>query len=784
VLAAPMLFPVAAGAAATQAAPDPTLPEVAAQAPIEVSREGGLTRIQTAIEVSKRVFDASNPASVVVLARHDEYADALTGGPLAAALGGPILLTPGDGLHPDTLAELQRIDPAEVILLGGSAALSAAVEDALKAAGFSTRRLAGEDRFETGTKIAADLVGAETGGPVFLVEGANANPNRGWPDGVSISAYAAYGGMPVLPVVTGTVPESVQTFLTAYEPSEIIIIGGTAAISQDVEDSLTPAEDEPGPVVRRLKGDNRYETSAAIYDEAVTRGLAPDVKWLATGDKFPDALTGGASAGGLGHSLLLVPGFDVEASAPVFDRLTVTYDRMTDVVILGGTAAISALSEQKIKDEVAPETFAPASLCLTVLHNNDSESKLVNAGSGLELFGGADRFATTMLTEQARAALERDDCTTSAAITVSSGDNFLAGIEFNASRDKGVPYYDSMLLDYLNYDAVALGNHDFDFGPAVTSDLIEGAVMDGDDIVFLSANLDFSAEPELQPHVDDGDLLPSVALPIGDHVVGVIGITPPYLRQISSPGDNIVVNGVDANGDTDINEVAQIINDEAADLIANEDADVIVVISHLQNLNTDKDLVPLLEDVDVVVAGGGDEVLAKPGELLVPGDELITADTYPTWVGDVPVVTTAGNYKYVGRLVTRFDATGALLDVDERNSRMVRVAGEPMPDGVTPDAWVKANIVDPVIEYAEELDNTEIATSTVALDGRRSSVRTQESNVGDLLADSYVTATIDGLGLAPADQVVGITNGGGIRKSAAPASTTSRTSTSRSRATR
>ena len=103
---------------------------------------------------------------------------------------------------------------------------------------------------------------------------------------------------------------------------------------------------------------------------------------------------------------------------------------------------------------------------LTILHNNDGESQLISA-SGEPDFGGVARFKTLLDSE--RAAITTDD-----VVLISSGDNFLAGPEFNASLDNGVPFYDTIAAESFGYDALALGNHDFDFGPDVLADFIDG----------------------------------------------------------------------------------------------------------------------------------------------------------------------------------------------------------------------------------------------------------------------------------------------------------------------
>ena len=386
---------------------------------------------------------------------------------------------------------------------------------------------------------------------------------------------------------------------------------------------------------------------------------------------------------------------------------------------------------------------------LTLLHNNDGESQIINAGQGIEDFGGMARFATVVDDLRAEAL---DGEGRRGVVLLSSGDNFLAGPEFNASLEKGVPYYDSIGLKLIGYDAFALGNHDFDFGPDVLANFIEGFDFSTH---FVSANLDFSQEPNLQYYVDMDVIVKSYIIHESGKQIGIVGATTPELPFISSPRDVII--------DPD---VAAAIQGEV-DFLTDNQVDIIVVISHLQGVNEDIALAEMLTDVDVMIAGGGDEVLANPGDLLVPGDAIF--DSYPLWAtgGDgamIPVVTTAGDYKYVGRLVLDFDKNGVLLNYDEV-SGPVRVAGGNNPDAVEPDADVQAQVVDPVSDYVAGLASTVIGTSEVALEGRRNpGIRTEETNLGNLLADSlFWTAAelADDFGVPEPD--VALQNGGGIR---------------------
>ena len=389
---------------------------------------------------------------------------------------------------------------------------------------------------------------------------------------------------------------------------------------------------------------------------------------------------------------------------------------------------------------------------LTILHNNDGESQLINAGSGLEDFGGVARFKTVVDNLRAEATMGGGPRGTGkGVITLSSGDNFLAGPELNASFDNGVPYFDSTAVSLIGYDAMAIGNHEFDFGPDVLADFIAGT----NGIPFVSANLDFSNEPNLQALVNSGIILKSTIIREGGVKIGIVGLTTPDLPFISSPRDVII--------DPALVDVAQ----AEIDRLENRGVNIVILISHLQGIGEDLALATGLSGIDVMIAGGGDEVLANEDDLLVPGDTPF--GPYPMYAtgGDganIPVVTTAGDYKYVGRLVVNIDQAGNLISVDD-SSGPVRIAGGSNPDAVASNPTVQALVVDPVVAYVAGLAANIIGTSEVALEGRRSpGVRTMETNEGNLMADSLLwTASEVAADFGQPTPDVALQNGGGIR---------------------
>jgi 5'-nucleotidase len=407
----------------------------------------------------------------------------------------------------------------------------------------------------------------------------------------------------------------------------------------------------------------------------------------------------------------------------------------------------------------APQPPAP-DLWLTVLHNNDGESQLLNA-PGQPDFGGIARFKTLVGELKFQATKGPEALGRSAkggVLMLSSGDNFLAGPQFKASLDKGAPFYDSIGLDLVGYDAMAIGNHEFDFGPDVLADFIGGFRMGR--TPFLSANLDFSDEAKLKKLVQQKRIAESVIVNTRGERIGIVGATTPSLPFISSPRNVHVIADVAGEVQKEI------------DALEERKINKIILISHLQSVSEDLALIPQLSGLDVAIAGGGDELLANPGDLLVPGDVLNPSLPYPLSAtnadGDsVPVITTSGDYKYVGKLVVAFDKDGNLLDVDEDSSGPVRVSGV-APDAVLPDPTVQAQVVDPVAAYVAALAQNVIAQSQVALEGRRGptppGVRTVETNLGNLMADALLwegQQLAASFGVTPPN--VGLQNGGGIR---------------------
>jgi putative cell wall-binding protein len=291
----------------------PDTPTTILVAPVRVA---GTDRIDTAIQAS---FFLPGTAGAVVLARDDAFPDALGGAPLAAAKDAPLLLTDPASLDPRTLAEIKRVLPAggTVYLLGGLNALSQAVENAVKAAGYTTVRYAGTDRYGTDLLVVQQGLGNPT--TVLLTTGAN------FPDALTAGAAAAHLNGGVLLTNDTQLPPAVAAYLQANTTDTVYAVGGPAAAAD--------------PSATAIVGTDRYDTGAKV---ATTFFKPPLTFGVASGANFPDALAGGATIGLVGDSPLLLTDPNT-LSAPTAAFLAANKSAFSQVAswLFGGTSAVS-----------------------------------------------------------------------------------------------------------------------------------------------------------------------------------------------------------------------------------------------------------------------------------------------------------------------------------------------------------------------------------------------------------------------------------------------------------
>jgi 5'-nucleotidase / UDP-sugar diphosphatase len=407
----------------------------------------------------------------------------------------------------------------------------------------------------------------------------------------------------------------------------------------------------------------------------------------------------------------------------------------------------------------------PSSYQLQVLHFSDIDG-------GRDIIGNAPRFS---------AMLDKFRGEYSNSVVVSSGDNWIPGPEYSVAGDEalepvlgtaGVGRAQVAFLNALGVQASVFGNHEFDLGTGAVAALLT-AVDDyvGTQFPYLSTNIDFSTDANLSPLVSvDGAeyntlnnaIVGYTTITINGEAIGVVGATTPSLDNISAPGD-VTLMPEDA---ADTAALAAVIQASVDQLTANG-VDKIIVLSHMQQIAIEKALASLLTEVDVIVAGGSNTILADSNDRLRDGD--VAADTYPLLLNSatsdpVLVVNVDGDFNYLGRLVVDFDRDGKIITSrldDSINGAWAADEQGLVDSNLTADdaiAGVQAVSTALGDALSERAGNT-FGFTNVYLNGERLSVRTEETNLGNLTADANLSyaQSID------ASAAISIKNGGGIR---------------------
>lgn len=468
---------------------------------------------------------------------------------------------------------------------------------------------------------------------------------------------------------------------------------------------------------------------------------------------------------------------------------------LTRIALLAAPVLVAALALLPALDRgpVLPTAVAQGEgkVTLTLLHNNDGESALLPLTNTAEVDGqslevpvaGIAAFKAVIDREIAGARAQGN-----AVLAVYAGDVFLSSAAFICGQREGSPFFDAVAQSAIPYDAHVIGNHEFD----ATPDVLERFIRGFEGHPFLSANLDFSGEPGFSDLVDEDGL---IELPVaGKRVVGrsmilddsvtgarfgLVGATTPGLATISIPRNVAVTPDLDATAVAVQSEI---------DRLLERGVNKIIFVSHLQSVAADLEMVALLQGVDITVSGGGHYLLQNPAVdaslQLVPGEREPIEGQYPLEALDadgrtVYIVTTAGSYKYVGRLDAVFDATGEVESINTASSYPRPVVPESesaaaagFTGAVSGDPALISLVEEPVAACLAGLASTTIATTEVLLDVSRTGLRGGESNAGNLIADSFLHAydrAVAGLGLperGPGNPVIAVANSGGIRQNA------------------
>jgi 5'-nucleotidase len=349
---------------------------------------------------------------------------------------------------------------------------------------------------------------------------------------------------------------------------------------------------------------------------------------------------------------------------------------------------------------------------ITFLHINDTHAHIEPTLIQRKPYGGLARVAT--LVQRFRASDPNP-------IFVHAGDVFQGTLYFNVYEGLA----DLALLNAMNLQVLAAGNHEFDKGPGPFAAFINSAKFP-----VIAANLDVDAEPSLK-----GKILPSTIVNVGPHRVGFVGAIVDNLATIASPGPTVKVKPM-------VESVQAAVDD-----LTRRGINKIVLLSHV-GFDVDRELVGQLRDVDLVIGGHSHTLM---GNFNVPGFPT-PRQTYPTQVTDaagrtVPIFQAWEWGKVFGRFKAEFDAEGRLLRIKDAQPIVV---DESIPEDVTAKSMIEA-FRRPLAQLAETL----VGETTAAF--ARESLPGGERPIANVIADGMLAAT------AKQGAQVAFINSGGVR---------------------
>jgi 5'-nucleotidase / UDP-sugar diphosphatase len=361
--------------------------------------------------------------------------------------------------------------------------------------------------------------------------------------------------------------------------------------------------------------------------------------------------------------------------------------------------------------------MAQADYSLTILHTNDFHDRFepisgfdstcdAETNAKGECFGGSARLVTALADARARS---------NNSILVDGGDQFQGTLFYTY-------YKGSMTAEFmmrLGYDAMTVGNHEFDDGPEVLR-----GFMDAVEFPVLMSNADVSGEPLLADKIQK-----SVVIERGGEKLGLIGLTPQDTDELASPGPRVIftdpVGAVQAE----------------VDRLTAEGVNKIIVLSH-SGYAVDQRVAAETTGVDVIVGGHTNTYLSNVAEA--------AEGPYPTMVGQTAIVSAYAYGKFLGELNVVFDDAGVVTSA----------TGEPliMDVSVAEDAGTLARIAELAVPL-EEIRSRVVAETAAAIDGDRTNCRAVECQMGNLVAEAMLDR-VAGQGVT-----IALANGGGLRAS-------------------
>lgn len=286
-----------------------------------VQRISGENRVQTAIEVSKKMFKEGT--NKVVLANQDNYSDVLTAAPFAKANNASLLYVSSNSISKEVMSEIARLKAKEITIIGGEKSVDEGLKKELEKRNFKVDRLSGADRYKTSAQIAAKLIDGKTT-TLEIASGEN------YADALSLNNAAEKDKAPILLVRVNAIDKSVEDVIKSSKASLINIAGGEKSVSESTKANIKKISNA---TVNRMGGADRYETSILL---AKYSG-AKKVVVVTSGENFADALIAAPFSAKQNGAILLTNKDKLGQNAEQFIKDT----KFNKSYVIGGEKSVS-----------------------------------------------------------------------------------------------------------------------------------------------------------------------------------------------------------------------------------------------------------------------------------------------------------------------------------------------------------------------------------------------------------------------------------------------------------
>lgn len=398
-----------------------------------------------------------------------------------------------------------------------------------------------------------------------------------------------------------------------------------------------------------------------------------------------------------------------------------TMNRRRFIQVAGASMAVAGAGVFSMSTARA----ATGNFTLNVLHINDMHSRVesisefdstcaVDAEAAGECFGGFGRLATKLRERRAELA-----STGANVLTLDAGDQSQGSLFYITYKGKAEVEF----MNTIGFDAMALGNHEFDNGPDSLAELIEIA-----QFPVISGNTKVAAGQKLADQLEE-----LAILEVGGEKIGILSVLTAETGILSSPGPNVTFQ----------DEIEYLT--EAAARLRADGVNKVLLLSHV-GFTRDQEIAAAVEGISAIIGGHSHTLLSNTVE---------GAPAYATLVENpagraVPIVQAFAYSKYLGDLQLEFDADGYVTTASGDTVLL--------DASIVPDEAIEARIAE-LAEPIERMKTTPVAEVAADIDGSRETCRTGECQMGNVVTDAMLAR------LADQDIAIAITNGGGLRAS-------------------